>query len=81
MNIVISVQEDARGTKKENWKDPFKKLKFSSIRAEKKWVILLAVHEREVKKIYKLCGSSLHVETVVEDAEHVSWEDKTAQFR
>ena len=65
MNIAISVPRTDRDGKGENWKEPFKKLKLSEIRAEDEWNILLHVHGKDVKKIRKL-AADLKVETVVD---------------
>ncbi len=65
MDITIAVPRVDRDGKKENWKEPFKKLKLSKIRAEEEWSILLHVNGKDVKRIRKLTGD-LRVETVME---------------
>ena len=66
MNITVAVpwmDRDKKGVKK--WKEPFKKLKLSKIRAEDEWNILLDVNEKEAKRIHKLTAA-LKVETVMD---------------
>lgn len=65
MNITVSVHLKDRSTK-ENWKEPFKKLKLSKVRAETEWSIFLRVHGKDVKRIRKLTAD-FKVETVLEE--------------
>ena len=82
MNITIAVpRKDRKGKKK--WKEPFKKLKFSTVRAEDEWNLLLHVHEKDEKKIHKLTGDRYLFETVMEKIgegqkflDQETWEDK-----
>ena len=65
MDLVISVLFENRDTKgAENWKTLFKKLKFSKVRAEGDWQILLDASKRDAKKIQKLTDGKFRVETV-----------------
>jgi hypothetical protein len=83
VNITIAVpQKDRDGKGSENWKEPFKKLKLSKIRAEEEWNILLHVHGKDAKRIRKLTAD-LKVETVMdkigegqEFLDQETWEDK-----
>ena len=83
MNITISVPwQDRDGKGEENWKEPFKKLKLSKIRAEDEWKILLHVHGKEAKKVHKLTAD-FKVETVMDKIgegqkflDQETWEDK-----
>ena len=82
MNITIEVpRKDRKGKKK--WKEPFRKLKFSTVRAEDEWNILLRVHEKEEKRVHKLTAGRFKVETVMEEIgegqkflDQETWEDK-----
>jgi hypothetical protein len=83
MNIAISVPPADRESGDEKWKEPFKKLKLSKIRAEDEWNILLHVDGREAKKIFKIIGGRYKVETVMEKIgegqkflDQETWEDK-----
>jgi hypothetical protein len=84
VNIAIAVPRQDRGGKGvENWKEPFKKLKLSKIRADDEWNILLQVHEKEAKKIHKLTVDRYKVETVMEEIgegqkflDQETWKDK-----
>ncbi len=78
VNIVISVPWTDRDGKGQ-WKEPFKKLKLSKIRAEDEWNILLRVDGREAKRIYKLTAG-LVVETVMEKVVQETWAEKTAHL-
>jgi hypothetical protein len=76
VNITIAVPWKGRdGKGAENWKEPFKKLKLSQIRAEDEWNILLHVHGKDAKKIHKLTAD-LKVETVMEEEIQETWQDK-----
>jgi hypothetical protein len=82
VNITIAVpREDRKGKKK--WKEPFRKLKFSTVRAEDEWNILLYVDGREAKRIHKLIAGRYKVETVMDKIgegqkflDQETWEDK-----
>jgi translation initiation factor IF-1 len=76
VNITITVPWTDRGKGTENWKEPFKKLKLSKIRAEDEWKILLHVHGKDAKKILKLAGDRLKIETVMEEDTKETWADK-----
>ncbi len=83
MEIVVSVHRDCRDEKMGDWKAPFKKLKLSKVRAEKEWVILLDVNDKELKKIHSLLDGRFRIETVMEpdmepDKEKETWDGKTA---
>jgi len=65
VNITVSVHLKDRSTK-ENWKEPFKKLKLSKVRAETEWSLFLRVHGKDVKRIRKLTAD-FKVETVLEE--------------
>lgn len=78
MEIVVSVHKYCRDDIGD-WKAPFKKLKLSKVRAEKEWVILLDVNDKELKKIHSLLDGRFQIETVMElDKEKETWEGKTA---
>jgi hypothetical protein len=64
VDITVSVHLRDRSTK-ENWKEPFKKLKLSKVRAETEWSIFLHVHGKDVKRVRKLT-EDLRVETVMD---------------
>jgi hypothetical protein len=83
VNITITVPWTDRGKGTENWKEPFKKLKLSKIRAEDEWKILLHVHGKDAKKVHKLTVDQYKVETVMdkigegqEFLDQETWEDK-----
>jgi len=65
VDITISVPRTDRSEDVKNWKEPFKKLKLSKVRAENEWDIFLQVDNRDVKKIRKLTAD-LKVETVTD---------------
>ena len=78
MEIVVSVHKYCRDDIGD-WKAPFKKLKLSKVRAEKEWVILLDVNDKELKKIHSLLDGRFQIETVMElDKEKETWEGKTS---
>ena len=55
VQIIITVCRTSRSTEEmKDWKKPFKKLKFSTVRVEKEWAILLDVNDKDLKKIYSL---------------------------
>jgi hypothetical protein len=64
VDITISVPLLDR-KKEENWKEPFKKLKLSKVRAETEWSIFLHVHGKDVKRVRKLTAD-FRVETVMD---------------
>ena len=68
-----------RDGKGEDWKEPFKKLKLSKIRAEDEWNILLRVDGREAKRILKLTAG-LAVETVMDEKTKETWAEKVANL-
>jgi hypothetical protein len=77
VNITIAVPWKGRdGKGAENWKEPFKKLKLSKIRAEDEWNILLHVHGKDVKRIHKLTDHRYKVETVMEEEGQELWAEK-----
>jgi len=65
VDITIAVPRPDRREDAKDWKEPFKKLKLSKIRAENEWNIFLQVDNRDVKKIRKLTAG-LKVETVTD---------------
>ena len=68
--MVISVKKMASGSPGvKTWKNPFKKLKLSAIRAEEDNRILLDVDPYELKKIQKLTDGRFQVENVMEPDE------------
>ncbi len=78
MDITITVplkDRDGKG----DWKEPFKKLKLSKIRAEDEWNILFRVNGREARKILKLTAD-LQVETVMDEKTKETWAEKTAHL-
>ena len=66
MDITIAVPRMERDEGVKNWKEPFKRLKLSKIRAEEEWSILLHVHGKDVKRIRNLTAD-FKVETVLEE--------------
>ncbi len=81
MDITITVpKKDRDGKGAENWKEPFKKLKLSKIRAEDEWNTLLRVNGRDAKRIHKLTVDRLTVETVMREETKETWADKIAHL-
>lgn len=79
MDITIAVPRMGRDGKGEkNWKEPFKKLKLSKIRAEDEWHILLRVNAKDAKRIHKFTADRLTVETVMKEDTKETWADKIA---
>jgi hypothetical protein len=79
VDITIAVPGADRGKGEENWKEPFKKLKLSKIRAEDEWNILLHVNGKEARKILKFTDG-LKVETVMEEIKQETWDEKIAKL-
>ena len=78
VQIVITVHSYCRTKEMKGWKKPFKKLKFSEVRAEQEWGILLDVNVKEQEKIQALLDGKFQIETIMEpDMENEVWEGKT----
>lgn len=79
VQIIITVCKTSRTEEMKDWKKPFKKLKFSTVRVEKEWAILLDVNDKDLKKIYSLLDGRFQTETIMEpDKEKETWKGKTA---
>ena len=57
VEIIVTVHRTVRGAPGlEEWKKPFKELKFSAVRAEREWALLLKVEVKETKTWEDIVG-------------------------